>query len=340
MPGDTKAFSTAAIEYMEQKYRGNIAFTLLEGGQPIALHFASRGIPVDQDSRFQVASLSKWVTSWGVLSLVDAGKIDLDAPVGTYLSRWQLPATDYDNSGVTVRRLLSHTAGLTDGLGYAGFASAEEAQTLEQSLTKATDASPNADGRVRVGIAPGTRWKYSGGGYTLLQLLIEETSDASFESYMQTAVLEPLGMIDSAYVLTEENTGDVAEFFDEDGQPATHYRFTSLAATSLYTTTSDLSRFLQAHLPASDGAPPGRGVLQPATLRMMRQPHASKMAADIWGLGVMLFAPNNQDDFIIGHDGSNEPAINTAARLDPTTGDGIIILETGNRRLATELAGE
>jgi len=72
----------------------------------------------------------------------------------------------------------------------------------------------------------------------------------------------------------------------------------------------------------------------------MRRPHASEMGADIWGLGVMLYAPNTAGDFIIGHDGDNEPAINTAVRLDPATGDGIVLLETGNKRMATELAGE
>lgn len=54
----------------------------------------------------------------------------------------------------------------------------------------------------------------------------------------------------------------------------------------------------------------------------------------------MLYAANNSGDFIVGHDGSNEPAINTAARLDPATGDGIVILETGNPLLTTEIAGE
>ena len=72
----------------------------------------------------------------------------------------------------------------------------------------------------------------------------------------------------------------------------------------------------------------------------MRQPHATQYGIEIWGLGTMLFAPNNRGDFIIGHDGSNEPAINTAARLDPDTGDGIIILETGDKLLATRLASE
>ena len=87
------------------------------------------------------------------------------------------------------------------------------------------------------------------------------------------------------------------------------------------------------------GEPAGRGVLTPDTLRLMRKPHASQFGADIWGLGTMLYAPNG-DDFVIGHDGSNEPAINTAVRVDPATADGIVVLETGNRLLATLLAGE
>jgi hypothetical protein len=101
-----------------------------------------------------------------------------------------------------------------------------------------------------------------------------------------------------------------------------------------------MTRFLQAHVRGPNGEQPGRGVLKPATLIEMRQPHAAQMGADIWGLGTMLFAPNNRGGFIIGHDGNNEPAINTAARLDPDTGDGIIVLETGNNLLATQIASE
>jgi len=72
----------------------------------------------------------------------------------------------------------------------------------------------------------------------------------------------------------------------------------------------------------------------------MHTPHASQMGADIWGLGLMLYAPNNAGGYIIGHDGNNGPAINTVARFDPATGDGIVILSTGSEMLATELAGE
>jgi CubicO group peptidase (beta-lactamase class C family) len=338
--GDINAFRAAAIALIDKEHKGNVAFALLERGGVVATHFVSKGNPVDGDSRFQVASMSKWITAWGVMKLVESGKLDLDKPVALYLKRWRLPASKFGNNGVTVRRLLSHTAGLTDGLGYGGFKPGEPIQPLEASLTHAADASPGNDGKVRVGIEPGTEFKYSGGGYTLLQLLIEEVSGQSFDAYMKANVLEPLGMTRSTFVIEEADALDVAEFFDERGGPATHYKFTALAAASLYTTTNDMTRFLQAHLAGPSGEPPGRSVLQPKTLLEMRRPHASQFGADIWGLGTILYAPNNAGGYVIGHDGNNDPAINTAARLDPATGDGIIILETGNKLLATTVGSE
>lgn len=275
----------------------------------------------------------------GVMALVEQGRIDLDVPVSRYLTRWQLPAGDFDNEKVTVRRLLSHTAGLTDGLGYAGFPPGTPVQSLEDSLTRAADASPGAGGSVRVGMEPGSGFQYSGGGYTLLQLIVEEVSGLTFNDYMTQTIFTPLGMTRSTYIL-DEPAANVAEFYDVDGSPATHFRFASLAATSLYTSAGDMARLIAAHTGSPTGEPAGRGVLSPETLQAMRKPHAAQMGADIWGLGVMLYAPNNNGDFIIGHDGDNEPAINTAVRLDPATGDGFVLLETGNDLMATRLGGE
>lgn len=337
--GDTRAFLEAVVTRIDEEHEGNVAFALLERGQPVATHFVSVGQPVDEDTRFQVASLSKWITAFGVMTLVEADKLDLDAPVSRYLTRWKLPPSEFDNEGVTVRRLLSHTAGLTDGLGYAGFAPGERLQTLEESLTRAADAAPGRSGIVRVGREPGTTFAYSGGGYTLVQLLVEEISGQPFDAFMKAAVFEPLGMDGSTFRL-EPDARNVAEFFDGNGVPAPHLRYTALAAASLYTTTADLTRFLAAHVSGPDGAPPGRGVLRPETLERMRRPHAQRFGVDLWGLGTILYAPNGAGGHLIGHDGSNEPAINTSARLDPATGDGIVILESGNRWLATTLAGE
>ena len=163
------------------------------------LIFHSNDKLVDRNTVFQVASLSKYVSAIGVMKLAQDGKLDLDVPIYEYLTRWHLPKSDFDNSKVTVRRLLSHTAGLTDGLGYAGFENTEDVQTLEASLTKAKDADPGSDGRTVVGIEPGMEWRYSGGGFTLLQLIIEEVSGQSFDAYMKTEIFEPLQMNSSFY---------------------------------------------------------------------------------------------------------------------------------------------
>ena len=338
--GDSAAFAVAADRMIAAESTGNLAFTLIEAGRPVHERFASKGAPVDRDTLFQVASLSKWITALGVMTLVDAGRVDLDAPVDTYLKRWKLPPSAFDNRQVTVRRLLSHTAGLTDGLGYAGFAPGQRVQPLVESLTRAADASPQAEGAVKVGRQPGAAWKYSGGGYTLLQLLIEDVTGEPFAVYMRRAVLDPLGMTRSAFLLPEPWPANVAEIYGPGGAKAIHYRFTATGAASLYTSTADLTRLIAAQRPGADGAPAGRGVLRPATLAEMRRPHAAQYGADIWGLGLVLYAPNEAGDFIVGHDGSNFPAINTAARFDPASGDGIVVLETGDTTLATRLAGE
>ena len=336
--GNVAAFAAAATARIKAESKGNAAFILIKGGKPVAEAYVSKGAPVDRDTQFQVASLSKWPTAIAVMTLVEQGKLDLDAPVSRYLTRWKLPPTAFDNDQVTVRRLLSHTAGLTDGLGYGGFRPGEPVQSLEASLTKAADASPGADGATKVGREPGS-WDYSGGGYTLLQLLIEEVSGQPFNTYVTETVFKPLGMTRSTFVLPETPT-NLAEFYDVDGSPAIHYRFTSLAATSLYTSAADMARLIAAQTPGPNGEPAGRRVLKPETLAAMRKPHAKQYGSDIWGLGQVLYAPLDKGDFVAGLDGSNTPAINTTARVNPATGDGIVILETGNTRLATQVAGE
>jgi len=338
--GDLAAFADAAEARIREGGAGNAVLVLLRDGE-VAHDFAfSVGEPVDRKSLFQVASLSKWVSAWGVMALVEEGRLGLDVPVSRYLTRWELPASEFDTSGVTVRRLLSHTAGLADGLGYQGFAPDEPVQTLEESLTRAADAMPHAGGAVRVGREPGSGWQYSGGGYTLLQLLVEEVTGEPFEAYMQRAVLDPLHMRRSTFDWRRAEESGLVAFYDVDLAPALHYRFTALAAASLYTSASDLVRFLRAHLPGPDEEPVGRGVLAPGTVERMRTPQATRLGRPIWGLGTILYARNGRGGFVIGHDGRNAPAINTAARLDPATGHGIVVLETGSPDLASTLASE
>lgn len=333
---DAADFVAAAEKEVATGGTGNLVMLVLEDGVVTERLSWSSGEPVGPDTRFQVASLSKWLSAWGVMALVQDGALDLDAPVSQYLTRWQLPDGPFDEQQVTVRRLLSHTAGLGDGLGYQGFETADAVQSLEDSLTRARDASPGAAGEVRVVAEPGVEWDYSGGGYTLLQLLIEEVSGQSFTSFMQQRVFLPLGMTDTTYDFDEAMTGPVAENYAADGATEPLRRYTSLAATALFTDASDLARFAAAQAPSAAESP----VLTKDTLAQMRRPHAAQFGVDVWGLGVMLYAPHGQGDFIIGHDGDNEPAINTAVRLSPADGDAIVVLTTGMPLTATRLASE
>lgn len=338
--GQSEEYTNAVKEKISEQYVGNFALALVKNGTVEDEIFYSEGKPVDRTTVFQVASLSKWISAFGVMKLVEDDKLDLDVPISKYLTRWQLPASEFNNDEVTVRRLLSHTAGLTDGLGYSGFEPGVPIQPIEKSLTKASDADEGISGAVQVGIEPGTEFKYSGGGYTLLQLLVEEVSGQSFASFMKENIFEPLHMTQSSYTWEDSSSLRLAEFYNSDGTEATHYSYTSLAATSLYTSLNDLEVFFQVFLKGNDNEPIGRNVLNPETIKMMREPHASTMGMDIWGLGTILYAPTENGDFIVGHDGKSTPPINTAVRLNPQTGDGIIILETGNPILATELASE
>lgn len=329
--GDTpEDFITAAEERLGQEYAGNMAMALIDNGEVVGTSFYSEDQPVTDSTAFLVASLSKWVTAWGVFKLVETGKLDLDKPVDSYLTRWQLPESGFNNEEVTVRRLLSHTAGLVDSLGYSGFKPGETVQSIEASLTLPADA-PWSHGAARVGVKPGERFIYSGASYTLLQLLVEEVSGQAFQEFMASEVLVPLGMKHSTFDWAEAHDGTLAQSYDTDGNLAAYDQFTALAAASLFTTVGDIARFMQANL----GPNP---VLSQASLDAMYTPHAFLGDTGIHALGPKIFARNGKGVFIHGHDGSGGPAINTAARVNLQTGEGIIVFVTGNYNFASRMA--
>lgn len=320
-PGDSAAFLRAAKAHLDRG-PGNAALVLVEGGAVVGEHYTGVD-PVNRDTVFAVASLGKWLAAWGVMVLVEDGRLDLDRPVSDYLRRWQLPESPFDHRGVTVRRLLSHTAGLTDGLGFGDYGPDERVPALEESLARPR-ASSGKDVAVAVGRPPGSAWQYSGGGYLILELLVEEVSGQPFAAFMQDAVFRPLGMSRSTY----EYLGDVensAKSYDRSGRPAPLHRYASKAATALGTSAGDLTRFVLAQLPGSSPRP-----LAQATIDAMRAPHASSMGTDVWGLGTILYAPTDRGTHVFGHDGRNAPALNATARVDPDTGDAIVVLTTGS----------
>lgn len=337
---DPELFTVAVKERTEKEFVGNFAMAIIKSGQVEKELFYSKNKSVDKNTIFQVSSLSKFVSTAGVMKLVEMGKLNLDTPVSHYLKRWKLPPSEFDNEQVTVRRLLSHTAGLTDGLGYGGFQSRDSIQTLESSLKKAKDADEGVSGVVKVGIQPNSDWKYSGGGFTLLQLLVEETSGQTFNEFMTNNLFKPLQMNSSTYILNDSLNNRLCEFYNSDNTTAPHFYYTSLAATSLHTSLSDLEIFFQLFFKGKNGEPIGKGVISAESLKLMRTSHWEMMGERIYGLGTMLYVGIENGEDIFGHDGKSTPPINTAIRINPNTGDGVIILETGNPDLATRLASD
>lgn len=327
--GNTAEFVKNINARIESNHKGNAAMLMLENGKLVAQQHVSKGAPVDQDSIFGVASLGKWVAAVAVMKLVEQGKLDLDTPVSNYLTRWQLPASEFDNDGVTVRRLLSHTAGITDGLGHDGFPPGTKVQPLVEHLTLASDREPDKSGRVAVGMQPGSTWQYSGGSYNLLQLLIEEVSKMTFSDYMQDAIFTPLNMENTSYVV-DRNSAQTAEYYGENQELMTYPNYTSLAATGLYSTTSDLAKFVRSQIPSTALTMSTKRIISDNSILSMHQALGNASGLDIWGAGVMLFAENNNGNFVIGH-GGRSPMLNATARLDPATGNAFIMIQTGNK---------
>ena len=312
--------------YLSQSNTPGAAVAVIQNGEIVVtkgygLADVADTIAVTPETGFNVGSISKTIAAWGVMTLVEQGQLDLDEPVSTYLTRWRLPESEFDETGVTLRRLLSHTAGLSLH-GYPGWGPDDELPTVEESLSGKT----NGAGPVELIMEPGTQWKYSGGGYTLAQLIIEEATGLTFEDYVRDAVLRPLGMSNSDFHLSDELMARSSIAHDQQGQPTPNPRFTAQAAAGLHTTVEDLASFAAAALATGSGQEPGRGVLSPSTVEMMMTPAAASNDTYGLGYGARLMASGHQG---WGHGGANRGWIAYYVVV-PDTGDGIVVLTNGS----------
>lgn len=237
-PGDVAAFvrglDTLATRWLAHYGMPGAAFAFIEEGRIVHLagigyaDLASRR-PVTPQTPFRTGSISKAVTAWGVLRLAEEGRLDLDAPVERYLGRWRLPPSTFDHGGVTARRLLSHTAGISVHH-FDPVAADGQSLSLEETLAGASGRGT----AVRVAAEPGSEHRYSGGGFTLLELLVEEVTGRPFAAYMHEAVLAPLGMHRSGFVPGPDFAPDGAVGYDARRRPR-RYRGTSRSPRALCT---------------------------------------------------------------------------------------------------------
>jgi CubicO group peptidase (beta-lactamase class C family) len=179
---------------------GDITATILGSPKPrlgtTVLDFEE---PLDTNTLFQAASISKAITALAVIKLCQESKLDLDAPILQYLNWEQIswistPTTQAMVSQISLRLLLSHTAGLRVS-GFQGY-STSDIPTLPQILR---GDSPANNEQIALFSLPGLRFSYSGGGYTLIQLILETHLQKPFPEIMKEAVLRPLKMSRSFY---------------------------------------------------------------------------------------------------------------------------------------------
>ncbi|HEX5725752.1 MAG TPA: serine hydrolase domain-containing protein [Longimicrobiaceae bacterium] len=290
---------------------------------------AGSGVAVDTATLFQAASISKPVTAVAALRLVQAGRLGLDEDVNRWLRSWQVPDTPFTAAEkVTLRRLLSHSAGTTVH-GFPGYAAGDTVPTVVQVLT----GGPPANTRpVRVDTFPGSLWRYSGGGYTIVQLLLTEVTGRPFAELMREQVLEPAGMRHSTFAqpLPAERVGRAATAHRGDGTaiPGKHHTYPEQAAAGLWTTPSDLAR-LAIEVQRAYNGEAGR-IVTPETARLMLTPQVGPH-----GLG---FQVNGEADSLwFEHGGSNEGFRTYFAAL-ARTGQGFVIMTNGAN--GTDLALE
>ena len=204
---------------------------------------AKTGRLVDTNTRFQAASISKPVTAMAAMRMVEAGQLDLDKDINTFLTSWQVPVSELTRQQrVTARALFSHTSGADDGFGFPGYAPQAALPTVVQILN---GKAPSNVGKVLFARAPYAEFKYSGGGTMIMQLAMMDLCRCAFDKLMQTTVLTPLQMAHSAFeYMPAAQTAALAH--DEQGKrmQAPWHVYPEQAAAALWTTPSDLARFI------------------------------------------------------------------------------------------------
>lgn len=255
--------------------------------------------PVTETSLFQAASISKPVTAMAALRKVQEGKLSLYEDINNKLVTWKLPDDDITaKKKVMLKHLLNHSGGITVH-GFRGYTKNEAVPTLPQLLD---GKSPANSPPIRVNITPGKRYRYSGGGYCILQQAMIDIEKKPFPEIMRETVLEPLNMNNSTYEqpLPADMISHAAAGYRSDERPVEGKRhiYPEMAAAGLWTTPSDLAKFaIEIQLSLKNKS--NRVLSREITDEML-----SPFITPTVGLG--LFLQKKGDAIYFNHGGGNE----------------------------------
>lgn len=338
---DTPSEHLTLVEWMKRLNVPGMSIAVIHGGKvEWARGFGVTrlgGAPVTTETLFQAGSISKPVAAMGALKLVEEGQLNLDKDVNLNLTSWRLPASELTrDKSVTLRGLVTHSAGLTVH-GFDGYAAGESVPTLSQVLDGAKPANSAA---IRVDIPPGTKWRYSGGGFTVMQQMMLDVTHKPFPELMSELVLNPLGMTHSTYQqpLPAAKAKQAATPYLRDLKAVSGgaHTYPEMAAAGLWSTAGDLALFAVAVQQGLTGTK--NPVLSQSTLQEMvtRQ-------FENWGLGFRVDGIGDKTTF--SHDGVDE-GFDAFLFAYAKTGDGAAIMCNANgaqelaRRLMRAIARE
>ena len=281
---------------------------------------AGSGRSVSSGTIFQAASISKPLTAIVALHLVETGLLDLDADVNVVLRSWKVPANKYTREHpVTLRGLLSHTAGVNIS-GYRGYPAGQPLPTLLQVLK---GEEPAKSKPVRVMQAPGEVFKYSGGGYVILQQLLEDVSGKSLAALAQEIIFDKLGMPNSSFESkpSEEILSQAATAHLKSGEvlPGRWFIYPEQGPAALWSTPTDLACLISEVLKSLKNQ--SNLVLSEKMTRQMFVPQL-----DIGGLGFNIVVQDGLTRF--GHAGWNE-GFHSLLLGCPETGQGVVFMCNG-----------
>ena len=298
-----------SVAYFEH---GRIVWTRTYGFADVAAK-----TPVTPETLFQAASISKPVAALAMLRLVQDGKLTLDEDVNARLRSWKVPENEFTREQkVTLRRIVSHSAGLTVH-GFRGYASDEPVPSTLQILN---GEKPANNDPIRVDTVPGTLWRYSGGGYVVMQLLLTEVTSKSFPKLLHDLVLAPAGMTHSTFEqpLPPNLRASAATPYLANGGPVKGgpHTYPEMAPAGLWTTPSDLAQL--AIEVQSEYAGTSARIL---SREMMRQMLTRQKGDSGLGFGLGSEGPNLR----FGHSGANE-GFRCLLQAYAESGQGLVIM--------------
>jgi len=266
---------------------------------------------------FEAGSISKPVAATIMLRLMEQGKLSLDEDVNTYLTSWKLPGNRFTaTEKVTLRRIVSHNAGLTVH-GFPGYEVTDSIPTVPQVLDGAKPANTAA---VRVDTTPGAIWRYSGGGTTIMQLLVTDVAGKAFPALARELVFDPAGMRLSTYEqpIPAARVGETSAAHHQDGSmvPGRWHVYPEMAAAGLWTNPTELLQWAIAIAESRAGKPNS----------LLKQETAAEMLTvqkEPTGLGP--FVAGSGRGFNFGHGGADE-GFHAQLIYFPETGQGAAVM--------------